>query len=144
MAALFRGIYEHQLDDKNRLRIPAKFRKILTGENGEMTYSFARGLNGCIYVFSDDVLDEISEELAEERIGDSSFGSLLFSAYVFSAEEDAQGRVVLPSRLKAVAGISKDIVTVGRGKRLEIWSADRFNKFIENVDYDEEFKKLGI
>ena len=144
MAALFRGIYEHQLDDKNRLRIPAKFRKILTGENGDMTYSFARGLNGCIYVFADDVLDEISEELADERIGDSSFGSLLFSAYVFSAEEDAQGRVVLPSRLKAIAGISKDIVTVGRGRRLEIWAADRFNKFIENVDYDQEFKKLGI
>ncbi len=144
MAALFRGIYEHQLDDKNRLRIPAKFRKILTGENGEKTYSFARGLNGCIYVFSDDVLDEISEELAEERIGDSSYGNLLFSAYVFNAEEDAQGRVVLPSRLKAVAGISKDVVTIGLGKRLEIWAADRFNKFIENVDYDEEFKKLGI
>ena len=46
MATLFRGIYEHQLDDKNRLRIPAKFKSGL-GES----YSFARGMNGCIYVF---------------------------------------------------------------------------------------------
>lgn len=51
MAALFRGIYEHQLDDKNRLRIPAKFKKGLTGEHGEKTYSFTRWHNGCIYVF---------------------------------------------------------------------------------------------
>jgi len=63
---------------------------------------------------------------------------------VFGAEEDAQGRVVLPSRLKAMAGISKDVVTIGRGKRLEIWAADKFNQFIEDVNYDEEFKKLGI
>ncbi len=144
MTTLFRGIYEHQLDDKNRLRIPAKFRKALTGEHGEKTYSFARGLNGCIYVFPDEVLDEITEELAEERMSDSSYGSLLFNAFVFGAEEDAQGRVVLPSRLKAMAGISKDVVTIGRGKRLEIWAADKFNQFIENVNYDDEFKKLGI
>lgn len=67
MAALFRGIYEHQLDDKNRLRIPAKFKKGLTGEHGEKTYSFTRGINGCIYVFPDEVLDETLEELSEEN-----------------------------------------------------------------------------
>ena len=144
MATLFRGTYEHQLDDKNRLRIPAKFKKGLTGEAGEKTYSFARGLNQCIYVFPDDVLEEMIEELSEERLGDSSAASLLFFSNIFSAEEDAQGRVVLPSRLKAAAGIKKDVVTVGRGKRLEIWSAEKYNEYIEGLDYDAEFKSLGI
>ena len=141
---LFRGTYEHQLDDKNRLRVPAKFKKGLTGEAGDKTYSFARGLNGCIYVFPDDVLEELIEELSDERLGDSSAASLLFFSNIFSAEEDAQGRVVLPSRLKAAAGIQKDIVTVGRGKRLEIWSAEKYDEFINSLDYDAEFKSLGI
>ena len=52
--------------------------------------------------------------------------------------------VVLPSRLREIAGIKKDVVTVGRGKRLEIWSAERYNAYLEGADYDAEFKKLGI
>ena len=80
MTALFRGIYEHQLDDKNRLRIPAKFKKGLTGEDdaNRKAYRFTRGLNGCIYVFPDEVLDELIDELSEEKLGDSSKASLLF------------------------------------------------------------------
>ena len=50
----------------------------------------------------------------------------------------------MPTKLKAVAGIQKDIVTVGRGKRLEIWSAERYRDYLDDADYDEEFKKLGI
>lgn len=82
-------------------------------------------MNGCIYVFPDEVLEETVEELSEERLGESSKASLLFFSSIFSAEEDGQGRVVLPSRLREIAGIKKDVVTVGRGKRLEIWSAER-------------------
>ena len=141
---LFFGTYEHQLDDKNRLRIPSKFKKGLTGEVGDKTYSFARGLNKCIYVFPDDVLEEMMEELSSERCGESSAASLLFFSSIYSADEDAQGRVVLPAKLKEQAGITKDVVTIGRGKRLEIWAADRYNEYIENLDYDKEFKSLGI
>jgi MraZ protein len=139
MAALFRGIYEHQLDDKNRLRIPAKFK-----ENLGKDYSFARGLNGCIYVFPASVLDETLEELSDEKLGEASKASLLFFSSIFQAEEDQQGRVVLPTRLKTMAGIKKDIVTIGRGKRLEIWAAEKYNAYLNETDYDEEFKKLGI
>lgn len=142
--ALFFGTYEHQLDDKNRLRIPSKFKKALTGEVGDKSYSFARGLNKCIYVFPDDVLEEMMEEIASERCGEASPASLLFFSSIYSADEDAQGRVVLPAKLKEQAEIKKDIVTIGRGKRLEIWSAERYNDYIENLDYDKEFKSLGI
>ena len=143
MEALFRGIYEHQLDDKGRLRIPAKFKKGLESYP-EQTYSFVRGLNGCIYVFPDSVLNDTLEELSEERLSDASKASLMFFSSVFPAEEDGQGRVTLPNRLKEAANIKKDIVTIGRGKRLEIWSAERYNEYVEGVNYDEEFRKLGI
>ncbi len=141
---MFKGLFEHQLDDKNRLRIPSKFRKELIGEDGTRKYSFFRGLNGCICVMPDDELDDAIAMLAEESIGDSSKASSLFFATIHSAEEDSQGRVVLPSSLKRVAGIQKDIVTLGHGKRLEIWSAEKYYDYISDVDYDSAFKTLRI
>ena len=141
---MFKGVFEHQLDDKNRLRIPSKFKKELTGEHGERAYSFFRGMNRCICVMADDDLDETLGSLAEQGISESSPASTLFFGSIFSAEEDAQGRVVLPSALKKMAGINKNIVTLGRGKRLEIWSAERYEAYLEGIDYDAELKKLGI
>ncbi len=141
---MFKGVFEHQLDDKNRLRIPSKFKKELTGEHGEKTYSFFRGMNNCICVMADELLDETISVLAEEGISESSEASTLFFGNIFSAEEDAQGRVVLPTVLKKMAGITKNIITLGKGKRLEIWSAERYYAYIEGIDYDTELKKLGI
>ena len=141
---MFKGVFEHQLDDKNRLRIPSKFKKELTGENGEKSYSFFRGMNNCICVMADDLLDETISVLADEGISESNEASTLFFGSIFSAEEDAQGRVVLPTMLKKMAGITKNIVTLGKGKRLEIWSAEKYYAYIEGIDYDTELKKLGI
>ena len=141
---MFKGVFEHHLDDKNRLRIPSKFKKELTGEHGEKTYSFFRGLNNCICVMADDELDETLSSLADEGVSEASKASALFFGSIFSAEEDAQGRVVLPTMLKRMAGINKNVVTLGRGKRLEIWSAENYYAYIEGIDYDAELKKLGI
>ena len=141
---MFKGVFEHQLDDKNRLRIPSRFKKELTGENGEKTYSFFRGMNRCICVMADDLLDDTISEISEEAISESSQASTMFFASIFSAEEDSQGRVVLPASLKKMAGIQKDIVTLGRGNRLEIWATERYYEYLEGVDYDKELKKLGI
>lgn len=141
---MFKGVFEHQLDDKNRLRIPSKFKKELTGEHGEKSYSFFRGMNNCICVMADELLDETISVLAEEGISESSEASTLFFGSIFSAEEDAQGRVVLPTPLKRMAGINKNIITLGKGKRLEIWAAEKYYAYIDGIDYDAELKKLGI
>lgn len=137
-------MFEHQLDDKNRLRIPSKFKKELTGENGERSYSFFRGMNRCICVMADEDLDDLLSSVSEEAISESNPASAMIFSSIFSAEEDAQGRVVLPLALKKMAGIQKDVVTIGRGKRLEIWAADKYNEYLEGIDYDSELKKLGI
>ncbi len=141
---MFKGLVEHQLDDKNRLRIPSKFKKELTGENGERKYSFFRGMNNCICVMADDDLDDVISSISEEAISESNQATALFFSSIHSAEEDAQGRVVLPTLLKKIAGIQKDIVTLGRGKRLEIWSAENYYDYICNADYDKALKQLGI
>ena len=141
---MFKGMVEHQLDDKNRLRIPSKFKKELTGENGEKSYSFFRGMNRCICVMADDELDDTIASISEEAISEANHASAMFFGSIFSAEEDSQGRVVLPSMLKKMAGIQKDIITIGRGKRLEIWAAEKYYEYIEGIDYDTELKNLGI
>ena len=141
---MFKGLVEHQLDDKNRLRIPSKFKKELTGEIGERSYSFFRGMNKCICVMADDDLDEMLASISEEAVSEANQASALLFSSIFSAEEDAQGRVVLPSPLRTMAGIQKDIITLGRGNRLEIWAAERYYDYIEGIDYDTELKKLGI
>ena len=141
---LFSGTYEHQLDDKNRLRIPSRFKKELTGEHGEKTYSFFRGLHNCICVMCDDDLEDVASSIADEAISETGTGSRMFFGSIFPAEEDQQGRVVLPSSLKKIAGITKNVITIGLGKRLEIWSEENYTKYLENADYDAEFKKLGI
>ena len=140
----FFGTYEHQLDDKHRLRIPARFKKALVGENNEKTYSFARGKNKCIYVFPDDVLEEFLEKVSSEKLGSASMASLLFCSSISPAEEDQQGRVVLPAMLRTMAGIKKDIVTIGRGNRLEIYSAEHYREMMEEADFDTLFPTLGI
>lgn len=141
---MFKGMFEHQLDDKNRLRIPSKFKKELIGENGERSYSFFRGMNSCICVMADDQLDETVASISDDAISESSQAATMFFSWIFSAEEDAQGRVVLPPILKRIAGIKKDIITIGRGNRLEIWAAERYYEYIEGVDFDAELKKLRI
>ncbi len=141
---MFKGLVEHQLDDKNRLRIPSKFRKELTGENGERKYSFFRGMRNCICVMADEDLDEMIAPIADEAISDANEATALFFSSIHSAEEDSQGRVVLPTMLRRIAGIQKEIVTLGRGKRLEIWAADRYYDYICNVDYDKALKELRI
>ena len=141
---MFKGMFEHQLDDKNRLRIPSKFKKELVGENGEKSYSFFRGMNRCICVMTDEQLDDTIASISEDAISESSQAATMFFSSIFSAEEDAQGRVVLPPLLKRIAGIKKDVITIGRGNRLEIWAAERYYEYIEGIDFDAELKKLKI
>ena len=141
---MFKGVFEHQLDDKNRLRIPSRFKKELTGEHGEKSYSFFRGLNNCICVMCDDELDELASPIMDEALSETGKGSRMFFGSIFPAEEDQQGRVVLPSVLKKIAGITKNVVTIGLGRRLEIWSEENYAKYVEDVDYDTELRRLGI
>lgn len=144
MVPIFFGTYEHQLDDKNRLRIPAKFKKALSDKEGKPCYYFARGKDDCIYVLTEEYLSELLEKISGERLGNASPASLMFVSSISPAEEDPQGRVVLPAKLKEIAGIKKDIVTVGRVTRLEIWAPDKLAQYTKSEEYSTIFTTLGI
>lgn len=141
---LFIGTYEHQLDDKNRLRIPSKFRKGLQGEAGDKPYYFFRGKNGCIGVMSEEVVNDTFAPLASEGVSEVTKIKRMLLGSIAPAEEDAQGRVVLPMNLRLMAGIKKDVITLGVGNYIEIWAADKYAEYIADIDFDAELEKLGI
>jgi MraZ protein len=134
------GTYYHQLDQKNRFRIPAKFKQIL-GDNIVIT----RGNGNQLFLFSSDELKRLVIDKTEtislfDEVGQRSVRLLLSSA--FELEQDNQGRSLLPAALKKLASINKDIVSVGVGTRVELWSAEEWEKYSSGTSVDEEISKL--
>jgi MraZ protein len=120
----FRGHFEYQLDAKNRLNIPAKFRASFS--DGLV---LARWLDPCVAIFTADGFDEFNESfigdmhpLSPERRRLTRF----FSGGSFDAELDAAGRVTLNAPLLEHAGITREVVVVGGGDHLEVWDRRRF------------------
>ena len=136
------GEYEHQLDEKNRLRLPAKLKNKLGDK-----YIITKGTNGCLFVFSQDSINEIiNEKLKSVPISDikaqKSVRMLFSSGY--EAEEDNQGRLILPANLREFAGLGKDIVSIGVGNRMEIWDKDRWTEYQKSSqDFDQVLMELS-
>ena len=145
MAKLFVGTYYHQLDTKNRFRIPAKLREGL-GESYVVTKSVD---SPCLYVFSSEKFDSMQEKINELPLFDSKAQNALrkFLASCVFVEEDKQGRVMITPDLRKYANFQKDIVTIGVGSRLEIWSLEDWER-VNSEDATEEEKealtKYGI
>ena len=137
------GEYNHQLDAKNRIRIPSKMKK----ELGEKYY-FAKGTDRCLFVFPEEIAREQFAKIEEVKISDAEKrrGIRAFTKSFVLAEEDNQGRVVLPANLREFAGIKKDIVFCGVGNRAEIWAKEVFDEYFADDDsnYNEYFDSLGI
>ena len=137
---MFIGTYNHQLDAKNRFRVPAKFKTAL-GDNMVVT----KGTQGCLYLFTGEELENSVINKTEnislfDEKAQKSLRLLLSSA--FELETDNQGRTLLPQNLKQYAKINKNIVLIGVGKRIEIWAEEVWNEYSQNAEFDEELSKL--
>lgn len=134
------GTYSHCLDQKNRFRIPPKFKSTL-GENLVLT----KGSGKCLYLFSADgmqeqVVNKLSNISLFDETAQKSLRLLLSST--FELEIDNQGRALLPQELRAYAGIDKQIVSIGVGSRVEIWAEGEWLKYSEGADIPKELSKL--
>lgn len=138
---MFFGTYKHQLDQKNRFRIPSKFKAALGEE-----FVITKGTENCLFVFDKKELDvNLFEKLSNISMFDEEAQKplrLLFSS-AHEASEDNQGRILLPAELKSHAKISKDIVLIGVGRRIEIWAEEEWDKFSSGNDFDSSVKKLS-
>lgn len=118
------GIYEHGLDDKGRMVLPAKIRARL-GESGMVGM-----LDGCLGLWSLDRFYDVSARLlrkAEEGAAPMN-AYRQFMAFAAEVTPDVQGRVVIPQKLREYAALGAEVVVTGRGDRAEIWDRARWRE----------------
>lgn len=123
---MFMGEYAHQLDNKGRLIIPAKFREVL---GDKMVIN--RGLDGCLNVYSLSAWETILIQLRQlpTTKKESRMYMHMMTAKAAMVEVDSAGRVLLPSSLIQEAALSKACVIVGVVDHCEIWSEERWNTY---------------
>lgn len=132
---MFLGEYQHSLDSKGRITIPAKFREQL-GEKFVVT----KGLENCIFLYPLQEWQTIEEKLKTlplTRADVRSFARFFFSG-ASEMEIDKQGRTVLPGSLREYASIDKDVIVIGVGARAEIWAVENWEKYIESAEASYE------
>ena len=129
---MFYGEYEHTLDNKGRVIIPAKFREIFKEHYAEKFY-LTRGLDQCLFVFTEEVW-----KLQEKRFREISFTkgearrfNRLFFSGACDVVCDKQGRILIPDYLKDYAGIKEDMVIIGVSDRIEIWAKEKWKSFYD-------------
>ena len=136
---MFLGQFDHSLDTKGRLIIPSKFREAL-GESCVLT----RGFDGCLCLYRWETWQDFVRRLEELPQNEPHYRKLkrYFMARAVEAEPDRQGRIVLPARLREAAGIQKDVVTVGMGSRIEIWSREKWEDDMSSEELDEIAREM--
>ncbi|EYE88405.1 cell division protein MraZ [Fervidicella metallireducens AeB] len=138
---MFIGEYQHALDSKNRIIVPAKFREQLNS-----VFVMTKGLDGCLYAFPMDEWRRLEEKLKTLPLTNKD--ARAFVRFFFSGaaeiEIDKQGRALLPQNLIEYAQIQKDIVSIGVSTRIEIWSKDKWQEYNDqNIDYNEIAEKMS-
>lgn len=132
---MFFGEYEHTIDTKGRVIIPAKLRDAL-GES----FIIAKGLDGCLSVYSMEQWTAFEAKL--QALPLSQPDARAFARFFFSGategELDKQGRVMIPSNLREHAGLTKDVVIAGAGNRLEIWDKEKREQYLATTASPEE------
>ena len=138
------GEYEHSLDVKGRLIMPAKLRQDI-GEKFVVT----KGLDGCLFAFSQEEWLNFETKLKSLPLSDKNARNFvrLFLSGATVCEIDKQGRFLIPNNLREAATLEKDVVIIGVGTRLEIWDKEKWSKLDEDISADEiaeNMTMLGI
>lgn len=141
---VFQGEFDHSVDDKGRVIIPTRFRSSL-GERFYMT----KGIGGCIFIYTENAYKDLSETLQRQRALDEH--TLRLQRFFTSTEAsvDSQGRVAIPAKLREWAKIGEqgEVVIVGTGSRIEIWSSDaweHYNDELTDAMITESAREVGI
>ncbi len=143
---MFIGEYEHSIDTKGRLIMPAKLRD----EIGDK-FVITKGLDGCLFAYSQKEWLAFEEKLKTLPL--SSKNARDFTRFFLSGavecEIDKQGRFLITSNLREFAELEKDVVIIGVNTRIEIWSKEKWHGYSsdENINVDEiaeNMTMLGI
>ena len=138
------GEYEHSLDAKGRLIMPAKLRQDIGDK-----FILTKGLDGCLFAFSQTEWNNFEEKLKSLPLSDKNARNFVrfFLAGATECEIDKQGRFLIPNNLRVAASLEKEAVIIGVGTRLEIWDESIWKSKDEEISAEEiaeNMTMLGI
>ncbi|MCJ7839544.1 division/cell wall cluster transcriptional repressor MraZ [Lederbergia sp. NSJ-179] len=135
---MFMGEYQHNIDTKGRLIVPAKFRDAL-GESFVIT----RGLDQCLFGYPLDEWQQLEEKL--KTLPMTKKDARAFTRFFFSGaiecEIDKQGRINLPTTLIGYAKLEKECVVLGVSSRIEIWNKEIWEEYF--TESEESFAEIA-
>lgn len=143
---MFIGEYNHNLDSKGRLAVPAKFRSLL--KDGAVV---TRGLDNCLFLYPKKQWAIEAQKIASMPI--SQANARAFSRHMLAGAMDVdfdnQGRITLPEYLRKFAGLKKDTIVAGLYDKLEIWDKKAWEKYKAKTEKDsnmiaETLGELGV
>ena len=143
---MFIGEYEHSVDAKGRVIMPAKLREDI-GEKFIVT----KGLDGCLFAYSITEWTNFEDKLKKLPLTNKNARDFVrfFLSGAVECEIDKQGRFLIPGNLREYATLEKEIIIIGVGTRIEIWNKEEWKKYSsdENISADEiaeNMTMLGI
>lgn len=140
------GEFEHTIDDKGRITVPAKFRGRLAAG-----LVVTKGIDACLWLYPTDVWAELAQEVNDLPLTNPrarEFRRQVFGS-AYDSVPDRQGRVIVPPTLRQYANIDKQAVVIGLYDHCEIWNPDQWRERQERSDNNpddraEQFASLGI
>jgi len=126
---MFRGKFDHTLDDKGRLSLPVKFREILRKYDDNIIITT---FDSCLYVYPYEEWIIVEEDLYKRPAGKREVRDLqrLILSNATECTLDKQGRILIPPSLRTWAAIEKEVVIAGRIKHFELWNRERFEQVL--------------
>jgi len=125
---MFRGHFEHAIDDKGRTSLPARFRDVLEAKDQPLVVTPALG-DPCLDVYPMDAWEALEAKLAQLNAFDPQvieFRRFYVSAAV-ECDLDKQGRILVPPSLREHADLAKAVMWLGHGQKAELWSKERWS-----------------
>ena len=143
---MFIGEYEHNLDVKGRVSMPAKLREDISEK-----FVVTKGLDGCLFAYSLTEWNNFEEKLKTLPLTNKNARDFVrfFLSGAIECEIDKQGRFLIPNNLRIYAKLEKELVIIGVGTRIEIWDKKLWQNYSssENISADkiaENMTMLGI
>ena len=136
---MFMGEYNHTIDAKGRLIVPAKFREQL----GE-AFVITNGNDGCLNIYTNEDWETFLEKLSLlPNNRDKREIVRVFVSKANTVEVDKQGRILVPPALRVKAGLEKDVVLAGAIDKVEVWDKNRWEKQSDEGDIDDIAERLA-
>ncbi len=139
---MFYGEYNHGIDRKGRLILPARFREICK-ESGIDKFFITRGLDKCLFMFTEEewrLQEQKFKNMPFTKQESRNFNRLFFSGAI-SVAPDKQGRFIIPQYLKDYANVKKDAIVIGISNRIEIWDTKSWQEFYTRSS--ESFEQIA-